>query len=116
MTFSRRQFIELGFVATLLPYVAACSENSAPILENIIIGGGRYKDLNTGETKHVLSINDLNKNLNHQVPMNFLAHGIHIHPSQSERLAIFEKKGPHACEFDLKKKMQLLTLKLMPRK
>jgi hypothetical protein len=102
MRLTRRRFLELSAIGAVAgPGLAAGEgEGNAPE-SDIILGGGRYKNLDTGKVEHVLSIVDLRSKAVSLIELDFLAHGIHLHADQPYRLAIFEKKGPHAVELDL---------------
>lgn len=71
--------------------------------EEIILGGGQYQLQDTGKVNFLLSIIDLQSQIRHLVPMDFLPHGIHCRPDNRFLLALFEKKGPGACIYDLRK-------------
>ena len=108
----RRDFIFYGSVTALGAYSLSGSAlagnilvtNSAAQKDNLILGGGTYSETQGGPKKHVLSIIDLENQDRHLTPMTFLPHGIHRKPGELNRLAIFEKKGPGACEYDLAKR------------
>ncbi|WP_159931197.1 DUF1513 domain-containing protein [Oceanicoccus sp. KOV_DT_Chl] len=97
---SRRNFL----LSSMAALVAACAEDNPalrPAVTNLILGGGQYKLTVDGDTKFVLSIVDITNKDRHLSTMGFLPHGIHRNPTDFNRLAIFEKKGPNACEYDL---------------
>ncbi|WP_221798837.1 DUF1513 domain-containing protein [Oceanobacter mangrovi] len=99
---NRRQFCKqlAGAAAAMgLPGLAlnGCSVNAS----DRILGGGKYLDANTGQLRYVLSVVDLATQKSQQLAMSFLPHGIDWHPQMPDRLVVFEKKGPHACEVDL---------------
>jgi len=93
---NRRGFILMGAALTL----GAHAENNTDET-NIILGGGQFLKEGIAETNFVLSIVDMSTETRHLSPLTFLAHGIHRNPTNLNRLAIFEKKGPNAVEFDL---------------
>ena len=96
MDLKRREFI----TASLVALVAACTKASAT-KPDIILGGGQYILPQSQSLQYVLSVVDVSNRTKTLTPMRFLAHGIHWNPVDENRLAIFEKKGPHACEYDL---------------
>ncbi|GFR89191.1 twin-arginine translocation pathway signal [Elysia marginata] len=104
MAITRRKLIQFSSLSlTLLPFISACtSEKNYTEEQNLILGGGRFKLSENGPTQYVFSTVDLRSNITSFIRLNFLPHGIHAHPDTPERLAVFEKKGPHACEIDLK--------------
>jgi uncharacterized protein len=65
-----------------------------------IIGGG--KGVMNNKPIHYLSMVDLDEATPSPLffPLDFLAHGTSIHPFKPHLLALFEKKGPGACELD----------------
>ena len=65
------------------------------------MGGGKYQDINNGEVRHVLSAVDLDAGTKTLTETDFLPHGIHRKPTDTNCLAVFEKIGPGACEYDL---------------
>lgn len=98
MPVTRRQLMAASawLVGGVWPAVTAAARS-----DNIIIGGGRYRRADSEQLNYVLSVVEIDQQRRQLIPMQFLAHGIHRNPQQQNRLAIFEKKGPHACEFDL---------------
>lgn len=107
----RRKFL----LASLAAVVTACAkqqQTKRPL--NIILGSGQFRTA-TGDTPHfVLSIVDLENEITETADIHFLAHGIHVDPSQSNRLAIFEKRGINACEFDLDKRKMSRVISCKP--
>lgn len=79
---------------------AACSHQTAPE-SSIILGGGKFQTEGSSDINYVLSIIDVTRQQRHLSTMSFLPHGIHSNATDLNRLAIFEKKGPNACEYDL---------------
>jgi uncharacterized protein len=69
--------------------------------QNLILGGGTYMDTKSGKINHVLAVVDLESRKQTQADTSFLPHGIHRKPTDPNCLAVFEKIGPGACEFDL---------------
>lgn len=109
---NRRDFIFYSTVTALGVYSQSGNAlagsifvaNSVEQKANIILGGGTYSGKKDGPKLHVLAIIDLRTQGRHLTPMTFLPHGIHRKPGELNRLAIFEKKGPGACEYDLDKR------------
>ncbi len=111
MPFTRRQLLKfsgLSASASLLSYtplsIALKSGEGSGIQQNLMLGGGRFKESKDGEFRQVLSIVDIDSGITMMVDLNFYPHGIHVHPDHPQRLALFEKKGPGACELDLFKR------------
>lgn len=77
-----------------------------------ILGGGRFLD--SGGKHHVLGIFDPASGWHQEIPTAFYPHGIHFHPQQPQRLALFEKKGPGACELDLHQRQPVRTIDPRP--
>lgn len=104
MKYSRREFIITSGLAVFAAGVQAASkvvDHSSMKKSNIILGGGQYRSEGSADINYVLSILDINRGDRQLSTMSFLPHGIHRNPVNHNRLAIFEKKGPHACEFDM---------------
>lgn len=126
MAITRRQFIfTTGAVSAsaLGLYYLGCNtnlteSNLVPTPSEVILGGGQgmangqqiyfLAALNLGynpdqsfNSNSFLEDNGRLSNLSHY-PLSFLAHGISFHPLKPSVVSIFEKKGPGACELDLK--------------
>ena len=100
-TLSRRGFLVL--VGAL--GVSACGPRPRTLNPGqLFLGGGQYKTSPQAPLQYVLSVIDLSDGHRELTPMGFLPHGIHAHPQAPERLALFEKKGPGACEYDLRER------------
>ena len=98
MQMNRRDFA----FSSLALALAGCAENSSGTkTPNIILGGGKYQDLDSNAIRYVLSVVNLGDGQRNLTDMTFLPHGIHRHPTDPYRLAVFEKIGPGACEFNL---------------
>lgn len=69
--------------------------------KGVILGGG--KALVQGQSLSYLSVLDLDEVQPKPKfwSLDFLPHGLDFHPRRSNVVAIFEKQGPGACEFDL---------------
>ncbi len=126
MTMTRRQFLfttsavsasAFGFYyLALMP--SSGKFDSGLRLSEVILGGGQgihqgkqiyflaalNLDYNTDHSlnpKAFLENNGTLQNLSHY-PLPFLAHGLSFNPLKPTVVAVFEKKGPGACELDLK--------------
>jgi hypothetical protein len=80
----------------------ACSRPAAPKKKGTIVGPGRFVDTRTGQMSFVLCLFDLDSGSSRTVDMTFFGHGLALHPSEPWRAFMFEKKGPGACELDLR--------------
>lgn len=103
--------------------VSGCSDESASLLDglrpsgaqaNLILGGGKYQDRETGRIEHVFSIVDLDARRVELIPLDFLPHGIHQHARSPHLLAVFEKKGPHAALIDLESRQRVRPIETDP--
>lgn len=106
MQIKRREFLVLIGAAGL----AACGRLRRAHAEGVFLGGGQYKARADAPVQYVMSVIDLSDGKRDLVPMGFLPHGIHAHPQTQERLALFEKKGPGACEYDLRERRLLRVI------
>jgi hypothetical protein len=102
MNMTRREFILLSasIFLTASTYPKLSLRNNSTV-HNIILGGGSYLNLDNLERKHVISVIDLESRKRTLTDISFLPHGFHRNPQNINRLAIFEKRGPGACEYDL---------------
>lgn len=102
---SRRNFLQMSALMCTWPGMLTGCGKSVELNKNhnLILGGGRYQLEANGPLKYAFSTVDLNTGTVSLVDMDFLSHGIHQHPVNPERIAIFQKKGPYACELDLAK-------------
>lgn len=107
---NRRKFL----LASLSAVVTACAKQQTKNTSNLILGSGKFQTSVGGKSNFVLSFVDLENKLTHTADMPFLAHGIHIDPSNTNRLAVFEKRGANACEFDLKNRTISRTISCKP--
>ncbi|TDU25736.1 hypothetical protein DFR24_4181 [Panacagrimonas perspica] len=102
MPINRRDFLIASIVL-----LAGCkrSEPAQKRVEgtDVFLGGGQYREDAEAQTRFVMSVVDVDAAGARRsiTPSRFLPHGIHAHPQQLHRLALFEKKGPGACEYDL---------------
>ncbi len=102
MALTRREFGLAGISLVL----TACSDRSADLAarsssKNLILGGGIFQDRDTGEVRRVISVVDIDTRSRSMTDTSFLPHGIHRKPTDTNCLALFEKIGPGACEYDL---------------
>jgi hypothetical protein len=67
-----------------------------------IIGPGRFVDTRTGAMSFVCCLFDLDRGDSRTFDMGFFGHGLAVHPLEPWRAVMFEKKGPGACEMDLR--------------
>ena len=98
MALTRREFGLAGFSFALVSCTGPFTDASG---KNLILGGGKFRDNDTGEIKHVISVVDLDARSRDMSETTFLPHGIHRKPTDTNSLAVFEKIGPGACEYDL---------------
>jgi hypothetical protein len=102
-TVSRRSVL-LGAGATavgLQLFGTACARPGGK-RKGTIIGPGRFVDTRTGQMSFVLCLFDLDRGDSRTIDMTFFGHGLAVHPQDSGRAVMFEKKGPGACELDLR--------------
>lgn len=104
----RRKFLEKGFKTGLTTAVLSYMPKLAFGLPDktgmgVAIGSGKYKT-KSGETKFILTLFNLDsqKKRPEFIPVDFFIHGITVHPKNPYIIACFEKRGPGACEINLK--------------
>lgn len=98
----RRDFLIAAGVAGGGSLLALSARRSfAQAQAEIILGGGGFVDPATAARKWVFAAVDLATGAVRRADMAFLPHGIAIHPGNRNRLFVFEKIGPGACEIDL---------------
>lgn len=68
---------------------------------NLILGGGQYLAPGSQLPQFALSILELDQQQQQVIPLPFLPHGVHSNPQRTTQIALFEKIGPGACEFDM---------------
>lgn len=112
MNFSRRQFLLRSLLLSSFSIFSRHLLASHHVKHrNILLGGGQFQVPDTGNIHFVLSmINPVTKERD-LAEMRFLPHGIHRKPTDNYHLAIFEKQGPGACEFDLNTRSVVRTIK-----
>lgn len=97
---SRREFLRAAAAAAAAALGTGCSAGRAP-RRGAILGAGRFLTTDTGKLTHVLCVFDLDGDRSRAISMDFFGHGLAFHPTDRSRIAVFEKKGPGACEIDL---------------
>jgi uncharacterized protein len=100
-----RRSVLLGAGATavgLQLFGTACARPGPAKRKGTIIGPGRFVDTRTGQMTFVLCLFDLDRGDSRTIDMTFFGHGLAHHPSEPWRAVMFEKKGPGACEMDLR--------------
>ncbi len=103
-TFSRRAVL-LGAGATAVGlqfFGLGCARSPGRRRKGTIIGPGRFVDTRTGAMSFVLCLFDLDRGDSRTIDMAFFGHGLALHPVEPWRAVMFEKKGPGACEIDLR--------------
>jgi hypothetical protein len=120
MTLDRREFLKLcglaGGSASMSVWLSGCSNTPAPAVTGAkklghLLGAGQFvKDNQTLFTLSVLNLDDPQAQAS-LTELSFFAHGIVIDPSQPTRAALFQKKGPGACEVDLAQGKVTRTIK-----
>ncbi len=110
MSYTRRQFLEIFSATTVLLLTEGCGYAATKSTDDLIIGGGQYFDLNTRQAHRVLSIVDIQKAKYELIDLPFLPHGIAMHPTHRQHIALFEKKGAGACLVDIKTKKVIKTI------
>lgn len=102
MPINRRDFL-IASIALLAACKRADPATTRIEGSDVFLGGGMYREEGQTSTRFVVSVVDVDTAGARRTvtPSGFLPHGIHAHPQQRHRLALFEKKGPGACEYDL---------------
>lgn len=79
-----------------------------------VLGGGAFRA--HGADRFVLALIDLDapRPVAEPIPTTFLPHGFAFHPARPERVAVFEKHGPGACEVDLSARAVLRAIPTDP--
>lgn len=112
---SRRRFLGMSATAVAgLVVLPGCGESktggaghaaakSGPGRKGFILGPGKDTNVRTGEHRYYLAFVDLDVDPPQakRAALSFFGHGLVPHPIHRERLAVFEKRGKGACEFDL---------------
>ncbi len=115
MKISRRKFIACGLMTPLLgssPYSFAQNTQK----NEIFLGGGKFLDPKTNSTQHVFTVLDLVSGGKNIINTDFLPHGISLKPDAPGTLAVFEKKGSHACEIDLLTQEKTRVIRTDPKR
>jgi uncharacterized protein len=101
---SRRSvLLGAGATAVGLPiFGAGCVRRGAAKRKGTILGPGRFVDTRTGALSFVLCLFDLDRGDSRTIDVGFFGHGLALHPTEAWRAVMFEKKGPGACEMDLR--------------
>jgi hypothetical protein len=100
-----RRSVLLGAGATavgLQVFGLGCARPGTARRKGTILGPGRFVDTRTGAMSFVLCLFDLDRGDSRTIDMTFFGHGLAVHPQEPWRAVMFEKKGPGACEFDLR--------------
>jgi hypothetical protein len=100
-----RRSVLLGAGATAVGlqfFGTGCARSRSAKRKGTILGPGRVVDTRTGARSCVLCLFDLDRGDSRTIDVGFFGHGIAIHPTQPWRAVMFEKKGPGACEIDLR--------------
>ncbi len=98
---SRRDFLGATGATVALGLGGACSAGRAN-RRGSILGTGRFLTVDTGKVTHLLCVFDLDRGRSRAIQMDFFGHGLVFHPTDRYRVVVFEKKGPGACEIDLR--------------
>lgn len=99
--FGRRDFLMAAGAAGSVFALSSARSSLAQTPAEVILGGGGFIDPATSARKWVFAAVDLASSAVRRADMAFLPHGIAIHPRDRNRLFVFEKIGPGACEIDL---------------
>lgn len=86
--------------------VLQCAQNG----EDIIVGGGRYKDPSRPTTSNVFSVLNLATKQHMLISLDFLPHGISINPTCPTQLIVCEKRGPGCAIIDLETMLLVETI------
>jgi hypothetical protein len=75
----------------------------APVRGGLVLGPGKEAD-ERGNERYALALLDLDADLSEPVVIStsFFGHGLAIDPTDPGRAVLFEKRGPGACEIDLR--------------
>jgi len=81
----------------------------------VVVGGTRFGDA-VGAVRHYLDLLDLDaaEPSLERIELDFLAHGLALHPKRPGQAALFEKRGPGACYVDLVERRVLSVIAPMP--
>jgi hypothetical protein len=103
---NRRSFLKNSMLTAGM-LMSGCNFSFLGEKRGIALGSGKM--MKGGKPYFVLSVMDLNKFKQDPIfiPLHFFAHGITPHPTNPDILTLFEKKGPGACEVNIKTKRVL---------
>jgi hypothetical protein len=83
--------------------------------DDIIIGGGRYKEpAQSAAIQFVFSVLNLKTRQHHLIPLNFLPHGVSVNPNCLTQLVVCEKIGPGSAVIDLETMSLVETIETDP--
>ena len=111
---SRRNFTAgmvsaCGLTASSALYADYDRSPNQSSMEDLLIGGGRYIDLDSEDERFVLSLTSPITGDPNLVPLDFYPHGITIRPSSHSQILAMEKKGPGCALVDIEAKEILTT-------
>jgi hypothetical protein len=98
---SRRDFLRAASAAAAAVGLGSACGGTRATRRGAILGAGRFLTTDTGRMTHVLCVFDLDGDRSRAISMDFFGHGLAFHPTDRNRVVVFEKKGPGACEVDL---------------
>ncbi|MEM7292017.1 MAG: DUF1513 domain-containing protein [Pseudomonadota bacterium] len=104
MNLKRREFLQWLAIGASTAAGAACSKAPAPTVRSgLIVGGGKFIDPEApGKgAQYTLAVVDTRHPTPQLIDIPFLPHGIAFSETDPNRLRVFEKIGPGACEVDL---------------
>lgn len=108
MNLRRRQFI--GILAASAGAVGAWAYFKTGVTANqnivaspgLLLGGGKYIDPADGNAiRYVMASTRMDGAAPKLYPVHFFPHGIVVDPNNHQRLMLFQKKGPGACEINM---------------
>ncbi|MEM7207364.1 MAG: DUF1513 domain-containing protein [Pseudomonadota bacterium] len=118
MHYSRRDFLHLLSAGGIAAVLCACSRAPTPNARSgLIIGGGQFIDPKFPQKKqYTLALADTNQPQPKLIDIPFLPHGVAFSKQTPNRMAVFEKIGPGACEVDIKKGEMLRVIEKHPKR
>ncbi|WP_456448200.1 DUF1513 domain-containing protein [Thiolapillus sp.] len=86
--------------------------------KNLILGGGQYLEpgQSAEEMRFVFSVLQPESDQPTLISTDFLPHAVALKPDQPTTLAVFEKKGPGACEIDLNSMTLTRVIETVPER